>query len=58
MNCLAYEFVCACEAGLQLAGQEDNAPQWMGTHKNWYDYEALIYAQVMDNHVSQNTNTD
>lgn len=39
MTFVAYEFLCACNAGLMLEGQEeDGRPSWMGKGANWVRY--------------------
>lgn len=42
VNTTAKTIQCACKANLILVGVEDGQPQWMGTQKEWAEFERLL----------------
>ena len=42
MTFFAYEFACACEAGLKLIGADEGRPEWAGNSRQWQRYGELI----------------
>lgn len=42
MTFYAYEWLCADEAGLILAGVDEGKPEWIGKSEHWRRYNQLV----------------